>query len=93
MTKIYLPPHSYSVRGGTIITYVLIVTAPHRERAVIHALQCIPELIETVPLFGGYDVIVKIEADNLDIIGDIVIRKIRRIPGVLATKTLPGIKF
>ena len=85
------PPNSFG--GVTIITYILIITVPRREREVINALKRIPELIEVIPLFGEYDVIVKIKAENLDIIGDIVMRKIRRIPGVLTTKTLPGIKL
>ncbi|HEC82042.1 MAG TPA: Lrp/AsnC family transcriptional regulator, partial [Thermoplasmatales archaeon] len=49
-----------------------------------------PEVVEVYPLFGEYDIIAKLEADDFDSIGSVVIKKIRAIAGVLDTKTLVG---
>jgi DNA-binding Lrp family transcriptional regulator len=52
-----------------------------------------PGIIELHPLFGEYDLITKIEAEDFEKIGGIVINKIRSIEGVTYTKTLTGPKF
>jgi DNA-binding Lrp family transcriptional regulator len=49
--------------------------------------------VELHPLFGEYDLIAKLEAKNFNLLGQIVVDKIRTIPGVVDTKTLTGIKF
>ena len=36
---------------------------------------------------GPYDVIALIEADNLQVMGDLVVQKIQSIPGVIRTQT------
>jgi len=50
------------------------------------------EAIELHSLFGEYDLITKIEAENYESIGQIII-KIRTIDGIIDTKTLTGIKI
>ena len=45
------------------------------------------------PLFGEFDFITKVEAENHNKLGSIVVNKIRSIEGVTSTKTLTGIKF
>ena len=50
-------------------------------------------MIEVTPLFGEYDLIVKVEAKDVDTIGNLVVDKIRTIPGVRDTKTLTSIEF
>lgn len=49
-----------------------------------------PHVIEVNPLFGEYDLIVKIENDDTSKIAKFVIEKIRKIDGVNDTKTLIG---
>ncbi|EQD36384.1 transcription regulator, partial [mine drainage metagenome] len=50
-------------------------------------------VVEVHPLFGEYDLIVKIDASDFSELGKIVIEKIRTIEGVIDTKTLTGIKL
>ena len=64
-----------------------------KEHKVHNKLRDIQEILESHPLFGEYDLIVKLEAENFDKLGQIVVDKIRHIEGVLDTKTLAGIKF
>ncbi|HDO19562.1 MAG TPA: Lrp/AsnC family transcriptional regulator [Thermoplasmatales archaeon] len=72
------------------VGFVLISVSPLKEREVFDSVSNIPEVTEIYPLFGEYDIIAKIEADDFNSIGAIVIQKIRAIPGVIDTKTLVG---
>ena len=49
--------------------------------------------MELYPLFGDYDLIAKVEAPDYNLIGEIVVSKIRAIDGVRATKTLARMAF
>jgi DNA-binding Lrp family transcriptional regulator len=75
------------------IGFVLISTAPAKEHEVYNSLQSVFEIKELHPLFGEYDLIAKIEADDFNVLGQVVVDKIRTIEGVIDTKTLTGIKF
>jgi DNA-binding Lrp family transcriptional regulator len=75
------------------IGFVLISTAPGMEHEVYKKLLEIEQIVELNPLFGEYDLIAKIEAKDLDELSHIVIEQIRKIPGVVDTKTLTSIKF
>jgi DNA-binding Lrp family transcriptional regulator len=75
------------------VGFVLISTAPAHEHEVYNKLSKLPEIVELHPLFGEYDLIAKIEADNFDKLGKIVVNKIRAINGVIDTKTLTGTMF
>ena len=75
------------------IGYVLITIAPAHEHEVQNKLSKVEEIIELHPLFGEYDFIVKIEAEDYEKLGKIIINKIRSIKGITDTKTLTGTKF
>ncbi|UCF12650.1 MAG: Lrp/AsnC ligand binding domain-containing protein [Thermoplasmatales archaeon] len=75
------------------IGFILICAAPALEREVYAKLSKIPEIIELHPLFGEYDLIAKIDAEDFEKLGSIVINKIRTIKGVIDTETLAGTKF
>ena len=75
------------------IGFVLISTVPAKEHDVFSALSNVEEIVEIHPLFGEYDIIAKIEAEDFNKLGQIVIEKIRTVNGVIDTKTLTGIRF
>ncbi len=75
------------------IGYVLISTAPAKEHEVFNKLKELPDIIELHPLFGEYDLIAKLETEDFNELGKIVVDGIRSIEGVIDTKTLTGIKF
>jgi DNA-binding Lrp family transcriptional regulator len=75
------------------IGFVLISTAPAKEREVYKELMKISDIVELHPLFGEYDMIAKIEADTFDKLGKIIVERIRSIRGVVDTKTLTGTQF
>ena len=75
------------------IGFVLISVAPAREHDVYAKLSKVPEIVELHPLFGEYDLLAKIEADDFDNLGAIVVNKIRSIEGVRFTTTFTETKF
>ena len=75
------------------IGFVLISAAPAHEHEVYNKLSKVKEIIELHPLFGEYDIIAKIEAEDFEKLGIIIVEKIRAINGVIDTKTLTGTKF
>jgi len=76
-----------------VIGFVLIHISPAHEYEVFNKLSKLKEVIELHPLFGEYDLIAKIEAEDYENIGEIVIHKIKIIDGITDTKTLTGIKL
>ena len=75
------------------IGFVLLHISPLHEYEVFNKLSKFHEVIELHPIFGEYDLIVKIQAEDYESIGKIVLNKIRTIEGVVDTKTLTGISI
>jgi DNA-binding Lrp family transcriptional regulator len=75
------------------IGFVLISTAPAQEHVVYNKLLNVRSIVELHPLFGEYDLIAKISAEDFNALGQVVIDNIRGVDGVVETKTLTGIKF
>jgi len=74
------------------VGFALLSISPLNEKKVYESLRNVPEITELHPLFGEYDILIKIECSDIDRIGQIVINKIRSINGVMDTKTLIGTK-
>ena len=72
------------------IGYVLISAALAHEHEVYTKLSKVPEIVELYPLFGEFDLIAKIKTRDFEKLGEIVVKKIRSIKGVIDTKTLTG---
>lgn len=76
-----------------VIGFIFIKIESKKEVKVFRALRKVPEIKELTPLFGEYDVIAKLEAKDFNVLSSIVLTKMRKIPGVIETKTLPGVKI
>jgi len=76
-----------------VIGFVLMHVSPLHEYEVFNKLSKLHEVIELHSLFGEYDLIAKIEAEDYESIGKIIINKIRTIDGIVDTKTLTGISI
>ena len=74
------------------IGFALLSISPLQEKVVYDTLKSVPEIIEIHPLFGEYDILVKIECSDIDQIGEVIIKKIRALKGIVDTKTLIGTK-
>ena len=72
-----------------VVALVLIKTESGKEREVLAEIRKIPEVTDSHLLMGMYDISVKIEVDEQRKLSLVVREKIRVIPGILETKTLP----
>jgi DNA-binding Lrp family transcriptional regulator len=70
--------------------FALLSISPLHEKEVFNSLKTINEISEVHPLFGEYAILVKIDCADIDEIGDVVIKKIRALKGIVDTKTLIG---
>ncbi len=75
------------------VGFVLVSAEAGKEHEVYNALLAVPEIVELHPLFGEYDLIAKVEAEDFDTLGHIIVSRIRSIDGVHDTKTLTGTRF
>ena len=72
--------------------FVLINCEIGSEESVIEKLNSISEVIEVHGTFGAYDILAKVEADNVEIIRETITWKIRKIEKIRSTLTLMGIE-
>jgi DNA-binding Lrp family transcriptional regulator len=75
------------------IGFVLINVSPGMEKKIFDTMIKWEEIQELYPLFGDYDLIAKIQANDYEGLSEIVVNKIRALKGVTETKTLTGAKF
>jgi len=73
-----------------VVSFVLINTSPRKEHQVYNTLINIKEISEVHPLFGSFDLIVKLDMEDLADMGKIIDDKIRMVDGIIDTKTLNG---
>ena len=76
-----------------IVTYLLISTPPAKEYEVYNTLKGLKDVKEVHPLFGEYDLIVKLEEESIEKTKEIIVEKIKEIDGVLDLKTLSSVQF
>lgn len=72
------------------IGYVLVSVGPGQEFAVYQKVKALPEVVDATLLFGEYDLIARLQADEMQDIARLVVEQIRQIEGVSDTKTLAG---
>jgi len=72
--------------------YVLINCDLGFDVEIIDEIKQLEEVKEVHGIFGAYDIIVKLESDNVDNLRDIITWKIRKLNRVRSTLTLMTIK-
>ena len=72
------------------VGYVLINVKPGMELQAFEVINTIQNVAAADLLFGDYDIIVKISAENMGLIAKTVVEDIRQVEGVENTKTLAG---
>lgn len=75
------------------IGYVLINVQPGMEFEAYSNIKDMENVTDATLLFGDYDILVKIEAEDMGVIAKTVVENIRQVPGVHDTKTLAGAEF
>ena len=72
------------------VGYVLVNVTPGMEIAAYNSIKSMENVDDITVLFGDYDLIVKLVADDLASIAKTVVETIRPVQGVLNTQTLAG---
>tara|TARA_B100000945_G_scaffold25722_1_gene17946 strand:- start:42 stop:275 length:234 start_codon:yes stop_codon:yes gene_type:complete len=72
------------------IGFVLITTEPGREKMVRDRLEEIELVTSGWMLFGEYDLIARVQADNEYDLTRCIVEEIRPMEGIVDTKTLIG---
>jgi DNA-binding Lrp family transcriptional regulator len=68
--------------------YLLVETDVGRLEDVRKRLRTIPNVVEVEVVTGPFDLIVKVQAEHINTALDIVMTKIRKVPGIKGTETL-----
>ena len=71
-----------------VSAYVLITCDMGAEEDIISQLKTIDGVKEVHGTFGAYDIIVKVESDNIETLRDTITWKIRKIERIRSTLTL-----
>lgn len=72
------------------VGYVLVNVTPGMEIEAYNTIKSLENVDDITVLFGDYDLIVKLVAENLASIAKTVVETIRPVKGVINTKTLAG---
>lgn len=70
------------------VAFVLINSELGKEEELLKELRSIPNVKEAHFIYGVYDVIVKVEAESMEKLKDLVTFKIRRLSDVRSTLTM-----
>ena len=72
------------------IGFVLMTTLPGKENSVRQALDKVELVTDHWMLFGEYDLIARVQADEEYALTRCIVEEIRQLPGIKETKTLIG---
>ena len=73
--------------------YVLIQTDTGRAADVANGIRELAGVISSEAVTGPYDVVVFVEAEDVDALGQLVINSIQPVEGIVRTLTCPVIKI
>ena len=68
--------------------YVLVNCDLGSEDSVLDELQRIPEVTEASPVYGPYDIVVRVQSDSMEKLREVVTWQVRRTGHVKSTITL-----
>ena len=73
------------------LSFVLVKSKMGHEMDVMNDILKIDGVKEATGTFGQYDIFVKVEASTRPELDKIITKKIRAVPNVLSTTTLPAL--
>ncbi len=71
-----------------IKAYICVVADPETTKEVFAALKQVEGVIECHEVMGPYDIVAKLEVENLSDVPPVLSNKIRTIPGVVSTTSM-----
>jgi nitrate reductase NapAB chaperone NapD len=73
--------------------YILIQTEVGKAAAVASQIAGIPGVTIAEDVTGPYDVIVVAEAENVDLLGQLVVARVQNVEGITRTLTCPVVNL
>ena len=67
--------------------FILIEVAGDHTKSAYKTIQRIAGVKAAYPVSGNYDLIVQVEAENMEMLSDLLMSKIRAVDGVTKTNT------
>ena len=67
---------------------LLVKLTSGKEKQALNKLKTLKSVIHMSAVFGRWDLVLDMEADDLPKLSNIIVQEIRPIPGVLSTETL-----
>jgi DNA-binding Lrp family transcriptional regulator len=75
--------------GIKMVTGLLLVKLTSgKEKQALIKLRALKSIVHMSAVFGRWDLVLDMEADDLPQLSNIIVQEIRPIPGVLSTETL-----
>jgi DNA-binding Lrp family transcriptional regulator len=69
--------------------YILVQTEVGKAAAVARAISEIKGVVSAEDVTGPYDVIVRAEAEDMDLLGQLVVAQVQGVSGITRTLTCP----
>jgi DNA-binding Lrp family transcriptional regulator len=73
--------------------YVLVQTEQGRMAEIAQRLTQLEHVLEAVVVTGPYDIIARVEADDIDAIGSLIVSDVQTVGGVTRTLTCPVVRL
>ncbi len=73
--------------------YVLVQTNVGKAAEVAQEIRALPGVVLAEDVTGPYDVIIRIEAPDVDQLGQLVAAKLQAVPGITRTVTCPVVNI
>lgn len=76
-----------------ITAYVLLRIKPGRDKNVLNNIQKLPQVKFAESVYGEYDMLLKVEVENLDELDSFIFDAVRTMKGVEGSTTLIALKI
>ncbi len=74
-----------------VTAFVLIMSKTGKEKEVLRDLHNLDEVKEASIVFGDFDIVAKIDVQDMQELNELMVTKIRKMSDVSATTTLIGV--
>jgi len=68
--------------------YILVNTEKGKEQDIYEAINDLEEVANVQIIFGEWDIIARVQVENSEALGTLILDKIRTLPGVILSSTL-----
>ena len=77
----------------TVSAYILVQSEVGQASDVAHAAKEVTGVVFVDAITGPYDVLVKVEANDMDELGKKIVSDVQKIPGITRTLTCPVVNL